>query len=471
MRYCKVDDDDAGCITNGNYQNSDDADAVCGIFVHESNKRRLFWKKRPEFTPLLLNGEEVKQNDFNFGFGPVPRGSIILRGGSSYDSFKICLEAWMVELPWFWATVSSVIGSFFCCAFGSCWFHRKFRLKEERRLQENYEERYKQWYAHYRHAMYSMIQSSFDESAPGVKMLILTEPTKLDLEHDYLFKAARKLQEDMGKAFKSKKHPFYVDGKLVLDYKSITFASQISLNSLGKEISKHTADRRAVIIAACDVKEVLEVKKVVREHNSNKERHGSHGRAKFAFMPLFKDLPQREGEGVKRFKWYSFYRFSVMAKMQIAVDEGATGLKLLGIQPNVGNDMTVLEYPALEEDLNEAREKEEYPFITVDNKKLLLDAEEFTMERIRLEDLRPKDAASSYLDQNTNDMNAVIIVSATDADGKEAAKVVTEFHKRHRGTRQVMRAWATAGDEYDDWGGDHGSQPNALGWVFRLLRL
>ncbi|CAE7622680.1 unnamed protein product [Symbiodinium sp. CCMP2592] len=316
--------------------------------------------------------------------------------------------------------------------------------------------------------MYSIIQSSFDERAPGVKMFILKKPTKLDWEHGYLFQAAGKLQEDMGKAFKSKKHPFYVDGKLVLDYKSITFASQISLNSLGKEISKHTADRRAVIIAACDVKEVLEVKKVVREHNSNKERHGSHGRAKFAFMPLFKDdLPQREGEGVKRFKWYSFYRFSVMAKMQIAVDEGATGLKLLGIQPDVSNDMTVLEYPALEEDLNKARRNETYPFIAVDDEKLLLDAEEFTMERIRLEDLRP----SSYLDQNTNDMNAVIIVSATDADGKEAAKVVTEFHKRHRGTRQVMRAWATAGDEYDDWGGDHGSQPNALGWVFRLLRL
>ena len=91
MRYCKVDDE--GCISNGNYSNSDNA--VCGIFVDESNERRLFWDRRPQFSPLLVNGEEVYGNESMFatiGAGPVPEGFILRRAGSSPDSFKICLE-------------------------------------------------------------------------------------------------------------------------------------------------------------------------------------------------------------------------------------------------------------------------------------------------------------------------------------------------------------------------------------------
>ncbi|CAE7823788.1 unnamed protein product, partial [Symbiodinium necroappetens] len=288
--------------------------------------------------------------------------------------------------------------------------------------------------------MYSIIQSAFDEGAPGVKPWILKRPTQLDLGRAYLFKAAGKLQVDMSEAFESRKHPFYVDGKKVLDYTRINWASQISLKALGEEIKNKTADGCAVIIAACDVKDVGEVKRVVRAHNGAKELQGSHGRAKFAFMPLFEEPPKREAEGVKRYRWYSFYRFSVMAKMQIAVDEGATRLKLLGMQPDDGNAMTVQEYPALEEDLFEARSNRKYPFIEVDGEKLLLEAEDFTMERVRLENFRPK----SFLDEHTKDLGSVIIVSATDADGRKAAEVLQAFHARHKGARQVMRAWATA---------------------------
>ncbi|CAE7622544.1 unnamed protein product [Symbiodinium sp. CCMP2592] len=330
-------------------------------------------------------------------------------------------------------------------------FHRDTRRQAAKRTRTKqadagdlYESEY--WYSHYRHAMYSIIQSAFDEGVPGVKMLILNRPTKPKLRNTYLFKAARTLQEDMSEAFESQRHPFYDDGKMVVDYKKINWASQISLKALGKEINERTADGVAVIIAACDVKDVGEVKRVVRDHNSAKELQGSHGRAKFAFMPLFEEPPRREGKGVKQYGWYSFYRFSVMAKMQIAVDEGATRLKLLGIQPDVGNAMTLLEYPALEEDLAEARSKGEYPFIHPDGKKLLLETEDFAMERIRLENFRPQ----SFLDEQTNDLGSVIIVSATDTDGREAAKVLRAFHARHKGARQVMRAWATATDQYAD---------------------
>ena len=43
-------------------------------------------------------------------------------------------------------------------------------------------------------------------------------------------------------------------------------------------------------------------------------------------------------QGVKRCGWYSFYRFSVMAKMQIAVDEGATRrlYRILGLKVRLG---------------------------------------------------------------------------------------------------------------------------------------
>ena len=77
------------------------------------------------------------------------------------------------------------------------------------------------------------------------------------------------------------------------------------------------------------------------------------------------------------------------------------------------------------------------------------------------------------MDEHTKDLGSVIIVSATDADGREAAKVLQAFHARHKGARQaasaeeqvrradcaalrvsvrvagqVMRAWATAEDQY-----------------------
>ncbi|CAE7559939.1 unnamed protein product, partial [Symbiodinium necroappetens] len=279
-------------------------------------------------------------------------------------------------------------------------------------------ELYHVWYAHYRHAVYSIIQSTFDEGAEGVKMLILKDHTTKP-RHAYLFRAARELQDDMLAAFKSEKHPFYDDGKKVLDYTKINWASQISLKALGKEVNKLTADGWAVIIAACDVKDVGEVKRVVRAHNRAKELQESHGRAKFAFMPLFEAPPMRESKGIKQFGWYSFYRFTVMAKMQIAVDEGATRLHLVGIQPDVNNDMTVLEYPALEEDLHNAQEQRKYPFIEVDGENLLLETEDFTMERILLQTSRPKDGDFPYLEEHTNDMGSVMIVSATDADGRE----------------------------------------------------
>ncbi|CAE7284644.1 unnamed protein product [Symbiodinium necroappetens] len=282
-------------------------------------------------------------------------------------------------------------------------------------------------------------------------MLILQQHTTKP-RRAYLFKAARKLQDDMSKAFELQKHPFYDHGKQVIDYTKINWASQIFLEALGEEITNKTADGCAVIIAACDVEDVGEVKRVVRAHNRAKELQESHGRAKFAFMPLFEALPRRQSEGIKKCGWYSFYRFSVMANMQIAVDQGAARLKLLGIQPDVGNAMTISEYPALEEDLKEAYENRKYPFIEVNGEKLLLEAEEFTMARERLENFRQK----SFLDDHTNDLGSVIIVSATDADGRAAAKVLQAFHARHKGARQVMRAWATAADQYADPHGDHG---------------
>ena len=97
-----------------------------------------------------------------------------------------------------------------------------FVLQAKRRWEEEHGDLYDKWYSHYRHAMYSIIQSAFDEHAPGlskphvraesprfgapacglqlcqgVKMLILKRPTQLDLGRAYLFKAARTLQDDM----------------------------------------------------------------------------------------------------------------------------------------------------------------------------------------------------------------------------------------------------------------------------------
>ena len=97
-----------------------------------------------------------------------------------------------------------------------------FVLQAKRRWEEEHGDLYDKWYSNYRHAMYSIIQSAFDEHAPGlskphvraesprfgalacglqlcqgVKMLILKRPTQLDLGRAYLFKAARTLQDDM----------------------------------------------------------------------------------------------------------------------------------------------------------------------------------------------------------------------------------------------------------------------------------
>ncbi|CAE7281657.1 unnamed protein product [Symbiodinium sp. CCMP2456] len=448
--YCKIDDE--GCITNGNYPNADTT--ACGIFVDESNKRRLFWDARPLSSPLLINGEE-RYGDLSSFTGLQPEGFILRREGAVADSFKVCLEdpeAWLPEQGWFQVLATGgIVGSCFCLC--SCCLSRylwKSWRQAARRKKDA--ELYPKWYPYYRHAMYSIIQSAFDEGAEGVKMLTLNQPTKPG--RAYLFQAATEIQEDLSKAFESKKHPFYVAGKRVLNFTDINFEMGNELKHLSKEIKELSADRWAVIIAACDVKDVGEVKRVVRAHNTAKELQESHGRAKFAFMPLFEAPPTRESEGIKQYEWYSFYRFSVMAKMQIAVDEGATRLKLLGIQPGVGNTMTLGEYPALYQDLNEALKNREYPFIDVDGKKLLLEAEGFTMKRVRLQDFRPE----SFLDEHTEDLCSVIIVSATDADGREAAEVLKAFQNRHKGARQVMRAWATAEDQYGDPHGDHGSQ-------------
>ncbi|CAE7229481.1 unnamed protein product, partial [Symbiodinium necroappetens] len=159
-------------------------------------------------------------------------------------------EVLVIEQLWFWAAVSSSLIGSSCCLFCLCWLRRTARQQEHGDL-------YDKWYSHYRHAMYSIMQSAFDEGAPGVKMLILNRPTQLDLGRAYLFKAAGSLQVDMSEAFIPQKHPFYDDGK----HTKIDWASQISLKALGEEIKNKTADGCAVIIAACDVKDVGEVKR------------------------------------------------------------------------------------------------------------------------------------------------------------------------------------------------------------------
>ena len=107
-------------------------------------------------------------------------------------------------------------------------------LQAKRKWEEKHGHLYDKWYSHYRHAMYSIIQSAFDEGAPGlskphvragsprahsiaceharapaplcsfcqgVKMRIIKQPTQLDLGRAYLFKAAGKLQVDMSATY------------------------------------------------------------------------------------------------------------------------------------------------------------------------------------------------------------------------------------------------------------------------------
>ncbi|CAK9051207.1 unnamed protein product [Durusdinium trenchii] len=127
------------------------------------------------------------------------------------------------------------------------------------------------WYSHYRHSVFTMIQSCFeDDGASGVVMIGI-QP---GLERVMTCLEWPCIQQDLKSAFDEKKAPFYDKGKQLLDFRKINF-KRICLEDLSDELDVSTKKNKFAIIASCSDDNFEAVKELMQAHNrSTPEGHG-----------------------------------------------------------------------------------------------------------------------------------------------------------------------------------------------------
>ncbi|CAE7250009.1 unnamed protein product [Symbiodinium natans] len=370
------------------------------------------------------------------------------------------------------ASLSSGVSVFALTVAGLCYRHvhqvlKKKKLQKEE--QDKYEQKeqfrkwYVEWYPHHRHTIFSIMQTAMDEGAKGLVLLKIAA----DQPGTYTEDSWTDLQTDLREAFRKGNRPFS-DGRL--DFQSQVQWQPCSRSERLREELHHSArEETFVIIVSCIDSEVAAVKDAVRIHN--KHRAPGLGKAKFAWSsPLkhheastvhisrssswLKKATSHESVGAKKsirsMHWFSHYKFTIYGVAQTAIDEGAQGLLLLGVQPGLQNEMTNAEFPAIQKEWNRARDLKVFPFCDVGGMQLIETKTNCGFSRVTQNKLWQE------LKHYTQENQYVLIISCTDADEANVVNTVMRFNQeRPPGHGEVKRAWATAKDMYGDRPREH----------------
>ncbi|CAE6931455.1 UVR8 [Symbiodinium natans] len=145
---------------------------------------------------------------------------------------------------------------------------------------------------------------------------------------------------------------------------------------------------------------------------------------------------------VRKMHWYSHYRHTVFAMIQACHDEGAEGIALMAVAPELQNVVTLKEWPCLEEDLPIAYNGRKYPFFDSQGREVI-PFSMITFRKVALPDLREE------LETATRRGKYAIIASCSEAHFQEAEKAIRKHNTdRPPGHGLAKRAWATAWDVY-----------------------
>lgn len=356
---------------------------------------------------------------------PLPADSTLLVSAVSISAFVI---------------VSACAGLLYYRAYTA---RKRSKAKE---MQQQRQKDFEDWYPLHRHTIFSIMQTALDDGAQGLVLLkVAMDQPGSDTEMMWT-----DLQEDLRRAWHEKKRPF-ADGRF--DFRDLKCVTCSRRSRLSDELRYQTQDERFVIIVSCIDSEVAAVKTDVRNHNTT--RHQEQGKAKFAWSSpteMAKASSARSNTlrkkkavksiDIRSFPWYQHYKFTVYGIAQTAVDEGATGVKLLGVQPDHENIMTYMEFPAFEEDWREAEHQKVFPYIVVGREPLL--------GGIEFEFLRtPQQRLCRDLQQLTEDGCHVLVMSCRGEDEVDVVKEIIHFNQnRPEGHGEVKRAWATPDDMY-----------------------
>ncbi|CAE7581579.1 unnamed protein product [Symbiodinium sp. CCMP2592] len=163
------------------------------------------------------------------------------------------------------------------------------------------------------------------------------------------------------------------------------------------------------------------------------------------------DVKEAEDKDIRQMHWYSHYRHTLFQLLQTLIDDGATGVVVVGIMPTLENKMTCEEFPVLQQDLQTAYLQKKAPFYW--NGDLQFKFEDITFKRVQLDDL------CDELRISTRRNKAAIIASCC-ADHAETATNAMREHNKSRpdGHGKVSRGWATAQDVYGDRGSHSASK-------------
>ncbi|CAK8990782.1 unnamed protein product [Durusdinium trenchii] len=121
------------------------------------------------------------------------------------------------------------------------------------------------WYGHYRHTVFNMVQSCFEDDGASGVVLIGIQPT---LENVMTCAEWPCIMQDLQAAFEEKKAPFYQKGQRKLDFTKINF-KRISIQDLGEELEVSTRRSKQAIIASCAEDHFEAAVAAMRAHNTS----------------------------------------------------------------------------------------------------------------------------------------------------------------------------------------------------------
>jgi hypothetical protein len=140
--------------------------------------------------------------------------------------------------------------------------------------------------------------------------------------------------------------------------------------------------------------------------------------------------------------WYSHYRHTVFAMIGSAHNSGCRQFKLVQVKPPPRATRTNEEFPALQQDLNDAYSAKKSPFYDREREKIQFQSIKFTQEDI--------DALPTFFNIHSRNSSCVIVVSCERQHFDKAAEMIQQHNSTAQrcGLNQVITGWATGGDMY-----------------------